>query len=293
MNLLKFFSLFFFQAPTGNGEWYALWSNNICVKNCIDPNDAACKGLATASDTLYPDAKTCCSNKFSWIDNDLCSKRSIVKTAASGASQQKYCSKPSNATPVEFEFNRWYANDNFLQCVKDCGTSASSDPTCVEVTDIRTKLYASALECCQEKLFWLNSELCVARSEQNGFTDKFYVDYLNSKCLKDCDAASPGCGGSPENLSIDLFDTAKECCEAKLGWITVDQCVNGDTSVGSGKWWVNWNGDKDICIKDCPKGSSDSKCGGLAETWDSKYATAIECCKHKIPWVPLDKCSSN
>ena len=155
-------------------------------------NDAAYHGFATGSDThtLYSDAQNCCASKFGWMDNNLCTKRSIG--GAGGTGQLNSCAKPSSTLPSgdSLRTNKWYDNTDFTHCVKDCESSAS-DTKCIEVTDLSVKLYNTALECCQKKLSWLTSDLCVSKSEQS-FTNKFYVDELNSKCLKDCDAATPG-----------------------------------------------------------------------------------------------------
>jgi hypothetical protein len=263
-----------------------------CGKNCINSRDPECSGLATESDTLYPDAEKCCAGKFSWMDSDLCIKRST--SGAVGTSQLNYCAKPSSTLPSSGT-NKWYAKST--HCAKDCGSSVT-DPECAEITDtdLSVKLYDTALECCQNEFSWLTSELCVGKSEQT-FTNKFYVNPDYSKCLKDCDTATPGCGGSPEDLGVALFDTAQACCGAKLSWIKpLSLCVNdanGITSpaVGSGDWYVDWNLHK--CVKDCPKGSSDSKCGGLVEgSWVVTHGTSTACCS-TISWVASDECTPN
>jgi len=52
----------------GSFMYYVDWALMKCVKDCEDPSDPHCKGLAEKHDTLYASANTCCSEKLYWLD---------------------------------------------------------------------------------------------------------------------------------------------------------------------------------------------------------------------------------
>ena len=47
-------------------------------------------------------------------------------------------------------------------------------------------------------------------------TDQYYVDYINFKCVKDCEGSKP-CGGI-RNTWNRLYSSASECCSLALWW---------------------------------------------------------------------------
>ena len=117
---------------------------------------------------------------------------------------------------------------------------------------------------------------------------KFYADQTAGLCRQDC-LTSNGmpCGGSPEDLSLTLYDSLQSCCVTKIPWepACVDKS-NGVEPQGTGKYWVNWSYGK--CVRDCPSGSAPG-CGGIAQSWDGIHDSLTACC-NKISWVPKDQC---
>lgn len=63
-------------SSTGTNKWYADYSDSQhCVKDCATGGaDATCGGILenVAGVTLFDDAESCCKQKFTWIDQDLC-----------------------------------------------------------------------------------------------------------------------------------------------------------------------------------------------------------------------------
>lgn len=148
-------------------------------------------------------------------------------------------------------------------------------------------LYTSAAACCAGQISWMSSALCVSRS--TGVPSmKFYADQTSSVCRQDCPKNNGlPCGGSPEDLSLTLFDSLATCCTTKISWepTCVDKS-NGVQPQGTGKYYVNWTYGK--CALDCLAGSN-TGCGGVAESWDAKYDTSDACCS-KLSWVAADQC---
>merc|ERR1711998_191830 len=73
------------------------------------------------------------------------------------------------------------------------------------------------------KYGWIDADLCVALGSGT-HTNKFYVDYADKSCAQDCAAGTNNCAGHPSDLSIQLFDTAADCCANKLSYVNQDAC---------------------------------------------------------------------
>jgi hypothetical protein len=217
------------------------------------------------STKLYDTIEECCAAALPWVTSYYCESRS----------NEDYS-------------DLWYVQYPNL-CVKDC----ESGPGCVPLQDSSVKLYDTSLKCCEEKLNWLDSASCDARS--NGlelFSDLFYVDYKNNVCKQDCSETDPlPCGGNPSESNTPLYDTLEECCETKLQWNNVDECVassNGQdttTAAGSNEYYVNWKLFK--CAKDC---IGSAPCGGLKNSWDASYSNPSDCCANHLSWIDEAEC---
>eukprot|EP00956_Cyclotella_meneghiniana_P006725 scaffold8955_cov62-Cyclotella_meneghiniana.AAC.1 len=96
----------------------------------------------------------------------------------------------------------------------------------VPTDDLSTAMYDSIETCCSEGLSWLSETVaCFAGSgvDLTGLgTNKFYIDFANQQCAKDCVGAAP-CGGLAEQWNI-LYGTEDECC-AQLSWIPKKACI--------------------------------------------------------------------
>lgn len=58
-------------APTGTSEWFIDWSLEKCVKDCVDPSDGNCGGLAMRWDKRHQTANECCRRLW-FIERDQC-----------------------------------------------------------------------------------------------------------------------------------------------------------------------------------------------------------------------------
>ena len=74
--------------------------------------------------------------------------------------------------------------------------------------------------------------------------------------MRDCESGGPldgdnDCGDILEDGYVDLYDSARECCQNKMGWQDLEQCLaatggaSGAPGVGgTGEWYVNWEEEK-------------------------------------------------
>ncbi len=181
-------------------------------------------------------------------------------------------------------------------------------------------LNAFPLQCITAKFSWVSSELCNSKSSGNP-TNKYYVDYSSgdTKCSKDCDGAlGNGMCRPLTDFSVQLFNTAEECCGAKVSWRSANECI-ADTenipAVGTDDWYIDWKLQKVCCfgpvlcwcagllhlaisltyfrssfqcVKNCSKNNGTS-CGGIAQRWDVLYTTSALCCG-TLRWVDSDEC---
>jgi hypothetical protein len=131
---------------------------------------------------------------------------------------------------------------------------------------------------------------CVARSEmQSSYTDKYYADWMNNKCVKDCDPEiDPACEGNRPYSIIALHDTAEACCEAHFFWIETDSCVadsNGIVLPPSNKYFADYASGS--CLRDCDSGFG---CGDVPPPINV-YDTVEECCASQN-WIDPLYCTS-
>ena len=242
----------------GTNQWYVDYESNKCVQDC-DMATPGCGGIIEdAGTTLYADAASCCTAKLSYIDADLCA---------------------SNSDPTSTGTGKFYVDFQNSVCLEDSDTGVRTNASIV--------LYDTLPECCTRALSWVDSAVCESRSNGTGYTNNWFVDYRNEVCVQDCDPA----GGAPcvalNDSSTTLYTTPLECCEAKLGWIdsatcdTLSQVLN---LTGSGEYYVDWSLNK--CVRDC---LGKAPCGGLAASWEPRYATSALCCA-ELAWIDPDQC---
>lgn len=80
------------------------------------------------------------------------------------------------------------------------------------------------------------------------------------------------------NPSMWIFDTLNECCDRHYKYNEAG--CKGTSTSGTEKWYVVW-GNPAVCVKDCEEGTG-TGCGGLAMSWDTKYASQRECCSTRV-----------
>lgn len=59
-------------APTFTNKFYVDYSNNACKQDCPDTNPAPCGGNPSSDKTLFDNAQSCCREKLSWLDLNVC-----------------------------------------------------------------------------------------------------------------------------------------------------------------------------------------------------------------------------
>ncbi|EJK44911.1 hypothetical protein THAOC_36513 [Thalassiosira oceanica] len=78
--------------------------------------------------------------------------------------------------------------------------------------------------CCRT---WYGGDLnqCLRKEDAvNGAVEGgWYVNW--QKCVKDCEASTPGCGGSPYDITVSLYDSQETCCEEELSWLSRSDCM--------------------------------------------------------------------
>jgi len=263
--------------PVGNSKWFADYSISParCVKNCAVGTAPACHGIleTTAGVTFYDDAETCCEKKFSWYNPTAC----LVKSMGDGVGYT----------------NKFYADYSTSKCVRDCPTG--TDPCGGSPDDLGTHLFDTAEKCCEEKLGWINEDVCLGNSLSTiGGTDKWLVDYSEKRCVKDCavNATDPDCAGIAENKDgLQLFDTMELCCKGKLGYINEHLCAARSNAAGSGhsnKFYPDQG--ENVCKQDCATTSGGACAGAPTDLSIPLYDTAEACCKGSVGWVDSDSC---
>ena len=85
-------------------------------------------------------------------------------------------------------------------------------------------LFTTLEKCCNKHFSWnINKCLGTSSSTTASGTNKWYVDWTDSKCVQDCVGTSP-CGGIVESWEELHSSHDEECCEKKLSWLSKRAC---------------------------------------------------------------------
>lgn len=151
------------------------------------------------------------------------------------------------------------------------------------------------LDSCCERYYSYDYNECVVNGGGDAAalaTNKWYVNYIDQKCEKDCDKSVDATCGGPAKSWKSLFDTADGCCESNLSWVATSVCQAlsmGVTPTGSNKWYVNWKNEK--CMQDCDVGDT---CGGhVTDAHVELYDSVGSCCSTRLGWVASEKCEAD
>lgn len=198
-------------AATGTLKYYADYSSGTCKKDCAAANTSPeCGGILTntAGESLFDTSAACCAGKFGWIDTDLCA-----------------------AMAVGGYTNKFYVDYADKACKQDC--AAASNTNCAgNPGDKSTEMFSTAAACCSSKLSYINSAQCEAKSTTGSAasatgSNKWYVDWSISKCVKDCATGSDSeCGGLAEDYESNqgLYSSWSQCCNTRLSWVRDADC---------------------------------------------------------------------
>ena len=119
-----------------NGEFYPDWSGST-DHTCIADGKAPDYMLHNQNHYLAPTLEKCCKKHFSWD----------VKKCLGDSPGSTYAGT-----------NKWYVNWTDKKCVQDCNSGAAP---CGGIANSWDDLYTSQADCCEEKLFWINTRDCV------------------------------------------------------------------------------------------------------------------------------------
>jgi len=154
---------------------------------------------------LMSTIEDCCERYFNWNYNQCIVSNDAVATEGS---------------------KNWYVQGEV--CRQDCAEGTSE--TCGGYSDPWSQLYESVSACCTEKLPWISTSLCEARSTNSATvssTNQWFVDYTIDKCVKDCDNQSDrDCGGIATPWNV-LFSSASACC-TKLWFVERSECTKSN-----------------------------------------------------------------
>jgi hypothetical protein len=81
--------------------------------------------------------------------------------------------------------------------------------------------FSETLDACCERHYQWNLAACKGGVPVG--TNKWYVRYLSSKCVQDCDDGR-NCGGLAEEWDFLKYDSKEECCRQRLWW-DFDTCM--------------------------------------------------------------------
>ena len=268
-----------------HNKWYVDYENMVCKQDCaVSSSNPACKPVtdSSASNTLFDTAAACCSGKLGWIPAATCAAVSTTGVAAAVNGTAKFYADYSSSP---------------ARCAKDCATA--NDPTCGGIlTNVAgVQMFDTAASCCAAKFSWMDKDYCAALTTGTS-TNKWYVDYQSNTCKKDCPVATNSpCGGSPPDLSMQLFADAATCCSTKLGWVQASTCTGASasgttTSTGSLKYYADYT--SGACKMDCAVSATSPACGGVlaSSVGVQLFDTVTACCAGKFGWIDKDLCKS-
>ena len=179
-----------------SGLYFPDWEgvDDRCINDTVAPAYMLQNPALWLSDTL----EACCNTHYSWKKAE-CMINGGNAPAASG-----------------LYYPDWEGADN--SCIKD--TASSRAPLYMQ--EAKTWFYDTLEKCCSAH-YQYNISGCTGQpsSVTSGApvssTGKYYVDWKNYKCSKDCDSGTAGCGGLAQSWDV-LYDSKDQCCRESLGW---------------------------------------------------------------------------
>jgi len=155
-------------------------------------------------------------------------------------------------------------------------------------------LYDSIDACCSVGMGWVDYSYCTSRSI-GSYTDGWVVDFLNEKCIKDCDPTNgPPCYeiGS-RDTSASIYDTVQTCCD-RLNWISNSACVSasetslaGSPVLATNQFFADYSSSS--CLQDCEPGSFGC---AVVPPPAALYDSIDACCSVGMGWVDYRYCMS-
>jgi len=260
-------------AEEGTFRLYPRASSGTCVID-YDPSHAIICSIGYTCDLLSPK---------SWVSK-------LYPVSPSGVEEccrvdlshvnPSYC----RAKTMGIVSRKWFVNYAEGVCHQDC--EVGTGPSCALNADPAVTYYDTPQECCSSKLGYRSQPLCVADSTHAVYegTGRYYVDYRNSRCARDCPAGgnatnAADCAGVAEDSNAVLHDDAAGCCATSMSYMSQELCEDrsNGTATGTGMYYPISAG---ICVKDtsatpCPSGETCQRVDGWVSTL---YDAIAECC---------------
>ena len=123
---------------------------------------------------------------------------------------------------------------------------------------------------------------------QQTIPEGWYVDYSLSpphgECVMSCETSQGSLCGGIADIWDDVYDTAEVCCEQKLWWRKLKQCVPGMTlRLFSEQWYVDYErGSGGQCAINLD--------GERPVEWEEYYPSAEMCCDEELWWMSKPQC---
>lgn len=169
-------------SSTSGRKYYPDWSGD---DTCKADGDAPKYMLLNPTLWLYSTLSECCSENYSWKLNE--------------------CLGSSDAGSASLYYPDWSGDND--GCIND------GDAPEYMVLNPSLWLHTTLQSCCEKNYSYILSQ-CIGSSVTG--SDEWYMDYAASKCVKDCDGASP-CGGLSNGWD-EKYPTQDTCCNAKMWW---------------------------------------------------------------------------
>ncbi|EJK64824.1 hypothetical protein THAOC_14401, partial [Thalassiosira oceanica] len=180
-----------------NSLYYPDWtkSNGGCKTGGGQPLYMTLAPLTWMETTL----EGCCEKYYGWMLNE--------------------CKGTSGGAPSGLWYPDWAGQDD--TCKND-----GNEPEYMASNPIAW-MKSSKQDCCEANFIWMLNE-CLGSSSgpDDGATSKWFIDWDDYKCKRDCAVGTgPSCGGHAESWD-ELFDTRSACCSTKAAWNPTDCLVD-------------------------------------------------------------------
>lgn len=185
---------------SGN-KWYADWTSG--DETCKNDGQAPSYMVENDSLWLYTNKDDCCSRFFNYKLNDC--KGSSSSAVATG----KY-------------FPDWEGNN------EGCLIDSSSTPAPEYMSNSGTWLHDTLDACCEQHYGYRVEECKGVTSPATAGTNKWYIDWENWTCVKDCAVSNSDadCGGLAGTYgSSNLHASKSACCETHMSY-DKSACLN-------------------------------------------------------------------
>jgi hypothetical protein len=238
--------------PLLSGKYYPDWSGK--NEGCLIDNESspAPSYLVGTKGSFFDTLEDCCEKNYSY------KLASCLGTAATGS-------------------GKWYLDWTNLICDQDCRKKSGED--CGGLAEEGTTLYKNERKCCSENTF-VSCKDTTDLTPPTG-SNKWYVDWKAMTCVKDCESGDD-CGGfAPKYMSGTeektwLYDDLDACCEKHPTYKLASCPKTVVKPLFSGKYYPDWKGDTQGCLKDDESSPAPSH---LVGTKGSFFDDLAGCCK--------------